>query len=167
MSLQEQITQSLGSLIGLSAPIPRTVGWSVDGGPAVEIDFTAADTLSCEFRELRVTADELKAAPLAALQAWADRLCRRVTYLLENLGPLEADQEGQTVLVRSTPPTKEADRTTFYEMLVKAPGIVSLRRYTRPARDAERVALDMQMTHEVLLKLVRDIVDAATGSLTP
>lgn len=160
MLLHEQITQSLIGLKGQTSPIPRTVGWSAESGPAVEIDFTAVDGLSCAFRELRVTADALKAASLDALQAWADQVCRKVTYLLEQLGPLEIDRQEQVVLVRSNPPAKEADRTTFYEMFVKAPGVVSLRRYTRPARDAEREPLDIQITHEVLLKLVRDIVEA-------
>jgi hypothetical protein len=160
MLLHEQISQSLLGLKGLSSPTPKTVGWLVDHGPAVEIDFTAVESLSCAFRELRVSADELKAAPLDALKAWADRLCERVTYLLEHIGPLELDAEAQAVLVRSTPPTKDASRTSFYEMLVKTPGVVNLRRYVREAPNGERQPIDLYVTNEVLLKLVRDIVEA-------
>jgi hypothetical protein len=166
MLLHEKIAQTLGGVNGMRSPIPQTVGWSVDGGPVVEVDFTAVDSLSCAFRELRVAADELKTAPIDALKVWADRLCQRVTYLLEHLGPLEADREAEMVLVRSTPPAKTAESTTFYEVLVKAPGIVSLRRYTRETADAGRAPVDMQMTHEVLLKLVRDIVEAMPAIAT-
>lgn len=160
MSLQEQISQSLPGLKGLAFPVPKTVGWSVDGGPTVEIDFTAVESLSCALRELRISADELKAAPLDALKAWADRLCHRVTYLLEQIGPVEADDQDNTVLVRSTPPAKETTRISFYEMLVKGQGTVSLRRFTRDSRDGDRRQVDIQITNEVLLRLVRDIVDA-------
>lgn len=160
MSLQEQIHQSLAGLKGTEPSVPRTVGWSDGTGPAVEVDFIAVDTLGCAFRELRVTADELKDCAFDRLKTWAENLCRKVTYLLEHIGPLEADAEASTVLVRSTPPTKAPDQTTFYEMLVQAPGVLSLRRYARPAGHGDRQPRDMQVTHEVLVRLVQDIVAA-------
>lgn len=160
MLLHEQIAQSLAGLKGTAPDVPKTVGWSAGLGPAVEVDFIAVDSLSCAFRELRVTADEFRDGPFDRLKTWAENLCRAVTYLLEHIGPLEADADAQTVLVRSTPPTRQPDRTTFYEMLVKAPGVLSLRRYTRPADNAERASCDIQVTHEVLAKLVQDIVAA-------
>jgi hypothetical protein len=160
MSLQEQISQSLPSLKGQTFAVPKTVGWSVDGGPTLEIDFTAVESLSCAFRELRLSADELNSAPIAALKAWADRLCQRVTYLLEQIGPIEADSQDNTVLVRSTPPATETPRISFYEMLVNAQGTVNLRRYTRDSRNGDRRQVDIQITNEVLQRLVRDIVEA-------
>jgi hypothetical protein len=160
MLLHEQISRSLADLKGLSSLNPKTVGWSVDQGPAVEIDFTGIDSLSCAFRELRVSADALKAAPLDLLKGWADRLCERVTYLLEQIGPLELDGAAQAILVRSIPPAKDASRTSFYEMLVKAPGVVSLRRYVCETASPDRQPVDINVTREVLLKLVRDIVEA-------
>lgn len=164
MLLHEQITQSLAGLKGLADP--RTVGWSADGGTTIEADFTAVDSLSCAVRELRISADVLRTASMDELKAWADALCRRVTYLLEQIGPLEQDAEAQTVLVRSTPPTKEPDRISYYEMLVHAPGQVNLRRYTRAADGTDRQATDMLVTHEVLQRLVRDIVDAIPAVAT-
>ncbi|HEY3967956.1 MAG TPA: hypothetical protein VGM05_25565 [Planctomycetaceae bacterium] len=160
MSLYEQITQSLAGLKGTAFDAPRTVGWSAGVGPAVEVDFTAVDSLGCAFRELRVTADEFQEGPFDGLKSWAENLCRKVTYLLEHIGPLEADVDAQTVLVRSTPPTRQTNQTMFYEMLVKAPGVLSLRRYSRAAGAADRTACDIQVTHEVLVKLVQDIVAA-------
>jgi hypothetical protein len=160
MLLNEQITQSLAGLKGLASDVPKTVGWSAGGGPAVEVDFTAVDSLGCAFRELRLSAEELKDVPFDRLRAWADELCKKVTYLLEHIGPLEADAESETVLIRSTPPTRQPDRTTFYEVLVQAPGRLNLRRYTRAAHQADRRPCDMQTTHEVLVKLVSDVVAA-------
>jgi hypothetical protein len=160
MQLHEQIKQSLAGMKGANFDAPKTVGWAVGTGPVVEADFAVVDSLGCAFRELRVTADEFAAGPFDRLKTWADNLCHKVTYLLEHIGPLEADAEAQTVLVRSTPPNRQPDQTTFYEMLVKAPGVLTLRRYARPAGGGERIACDIQVTHEVLVKLVQDIVAA-------
>jgi hypothetical protein len=171
MLLHEQITHSLDQLKGLDSGVPTTVDWSIEGGPAIAVDFTVVDSLSCAFRELRVAADELKNSRFDALQSWADALCKKVTYLLEHIGPLESDMAAQTVLIRSTPPTKQTGsdqpgQTTFYEMLVQAPGILSLRRYTRAAHSADRSLCDIQITHEVLSKLVQDIVAAIPSAAT-
>jgi hypothetical protein len=160
MFLHEQIRQSLSNLKGMAFGAPKTVAWSAGVGPVVEVDFTAVDSLGCAFRELRVTADEFRDGPFDQLKAWAENLCSKVTYLLEHIGPLEADAEDQTVLVRSTPPTRQPDQTMFYEMLVKAPGVLTLRRYARPADNSERTACDIQITREVLVKLVDDIIEA-------
>jgi hypothetical protein len=160
MQLHEQINQSLAGMRGSTFDTPHTVGWTAGTGPVVEADFTVVDSLGCAFRELRVTADEFATGPFDRLKTWAENLCQKVTYLLEHIGPLEADAEAQTVLVRSTPPTRQPDQTTFYEMLVKAPGVLSLRRYARPADGSERTVCDIQITHEVLVKLVQDIVAA-------
>jgi len=160
MLLHDQITNSLAGLKGLESQVPTTVDWSIERGPAVAVDFTVVDSLSCGIRELRVSADELSHAPFNALQDWANGLCQKVTYLLEHIGPLESDAEAQTVLIRSTPPSRQPDQSTYYEMLVQAPGTLSLRRYTRAAHAADRTGCDIQITHEVLARLVQDIVAA-------
>lgn len=160
MSLNEQISQTLAAMKGFSSESPRAVGWTAEGGPTVEADLTAVDSLSCALRELRIGAPELAAAPIEALREWANQVCQRVTYLLEPVGSLEADTEARAVLIRSTPPATIEGRKAFYEMWVKAPGVVSLRRYLRAPGAGERQAIDLQITQEALLKLVRDIIDA-------
>ncbi len=160
MLLHEQIRQSLAGLKGLESDVPATMEWSVASGASVAIDFTVVDSLSCGFRELRLSADELKNAPFDALKTWAAGLCQKVTYLLEHISPLENDSEAQTVLIRSTPPSKQPDHAAFYEMLIQVPGTLSLRRYTRAAHEADRTACDIQVTQEVLVRLVQDIVAA-------
>jgi len=167
MLLQEQIIQSLAGLKGLSSDVAKTVGWAAGGGRTVEIDFTAVDSLGCAFRELRLSADELKNVRFETLKTWAEDLCKKVTYLLEQIGPLERDAEVETVLIRSTPPTRLPDQTTFYEILVKAPGTLNLRRYTRAAHHFDRQPCDIQVTHEVLVKLVNDLVVAIPAASAP
>jgi hypothetical protein len=161
MSLHDQIAASLEGLKGLTFEVPKTIGWATGGGPTVEVDFTAVDLLGCAFRELRVAVNELNGVPSERLKTWADHLCRKVTYLLEHIGPLEVDAQAQTVLIRSTPPSRLPAQTAFYEILVKAPGILSLKRYTRAAGEPDRLPCDIRITHEVLMKLVDDLVDFA------
>jgi hypothetical protein len=159
MSLHDQIAASLEGMKGLAFEVPKTIGWAAGGGPTVEVDFTAVDLLGCAFRELRIAANELNNVPFERLKAWADDLCRKVTYLLEHIGPLEVDTQVQTVLIRSTPPARQPAQTAFYEILVKAPGVLSLKRYTRAAGEPDRLPCDICTTHEVLVKLVGDLVD--------
>jgi hypothetical protein len=159
MSLHDQIAASLVGLKGLASDVPKTIGWGAGSGPTIEVDFTAVDLLGCAFRELRVTADELKDVPFERVKTWADDLCRKVTYLLEHIAPLEVDAEAQTVLIRSTPPARKPAQTAFYEILVKAPGTLNLRRYTRAAGDPDRLPCDIRITNEVLVKLVGDLID--------
>lgn len=160
MPLSQQITQSLSELKGLAADVPKTVGWSANRGTTVEIDFTAVDSLGCAFRELRLSAEVHKSLPFETLKAWADELCKRMTYLLEQIVPLERDTEGETILIRSVLATCQPDQTAFYEMLVKAPGTLNLRRYTRAANDSGRQPCDIEVTHQTLVKLVGDVVAA-------
>jgi hypothetical protein len=160
MSLHDQIAASLEGMKGLTFEVPKTIGWAVGGGPTVEVDFTAVDLLGCAFRELRIVVNELYDVPFERLKAWADDLCRKVTYLLEHIGPLEVDTQAQTVLIRSTPPARQPAQTAFYEILVKAPGNLSLKRYTRAAGEPDRLPCDIRITHEVLEKLVGDLVDS-------
>jgi hypothetical protein len=125
------------------------------------IDFTAVDTMSCSFREIRLRVPALASADSGILKQWAERLCSRVTYLLENIGPVEVDPEAGQVLVRSNPPDAQADGTAFYEIRLgsHANGNFSLRRYRAEKGAAGRTQVDMQTTHEVLVKLVDDLVD--------
>src|SRR5689334_10605762 len=133
--LAEQITGSLSQLKGFASETPQTVAWSAEGGSAVEVDFTAVESLGCAFRELRVSAEGLRDKPFEDLKTRAEQICRRVTYLLEPMGLLELDPESQVVLVRSTPPAKNGAETAYYEMRISAPGVLTLRRYTRSGQE--------------------------------
>lgn len=110
----------------------------------------------------------LGTATLDTLKKWANRLCQRVTYLLENLGPLEFDAHENQVLIRSTPPDNSAAGTTkYYEVMLSSHGAgrFSLRRFRNDSAGSGRVPVPLQLTHEQLSKLVNDLV--ATIPATP
>jgi hypothetical protein len=159
MSLAQQIAESLIQLKGYSSVSPRTATWRDERGLELSADFTAVDTLGCACRELRAAATSLNDAGFAAAAAWGEALSQRVTYLLERIGPLELDSAAQTVLVRSVPPTRLADKTSYYEIQIQAPGRLSLRRYERAPGTESRRQVDIHLTHEVLQRLACDIVE--------
>jgi hypothetical protein len=160
MLLHEQISKSLAEFKGFASPEPRTAAWAVEGIATLAVDFTAVDTLSCAFRELRASAERFRAVSLDDCRAWAEAVCAKVTYLLERLGPYEIDAPAQMLLVRSNPPGKERERVAYYELQLKAPGVATLRRYAHPAGSNQRQPIDMLVTHDVLQRLARDIVEA-------
>lgn len=96
-----------------------------------------------------------------ALKKWAENLSQRINYLLENIGPLEYDPTAGQVLIRSTPPDQLPDGTQYYEIVLSSQsgGNFSLRRYKSVKGQPGRDAVEITITHEVLLKLADDLVD--------
>lgn len=161
MSLTNDLSNELQKLIGFSSTTPQTVSLSGPDQISVAIDFTAVDTMSCSFRELRLSVPSLVGCDVDMLRQWAQALSGRVTYLLENLGPVEIDTKSGKVLVRSTPPDQQPDGTKYYEVLLESniTGSFSLRRYESIKGAPGRNRVDIQTTQEVLLKLVNDLVE--------
>jgi hypothetical protein len=118
-------------------------------------ELVALDSLACSFRRLALRADRLAGMPVDQLKHVAEQLSSRLTYLLEPISPIEIDAEGCVVQMRSNPPNKDSDRTTYYELLVARSGELSLCRYARPAGQP-RETISSQVTREVLARLVSD-----------
>jgi hypothetical protein len=161
MSLRNQVETAVKQLIGLAGPQSRTVTVGSPADVEVSLELVAVDTLGSALREIRLTAAALQTADVDTLKTWAEALGRRITYLLENIGPIEVDRDAGHVLIRSTPPEKTAGQTRFYEILLQshAQGNFSLRRYRTEKNKPGREQVDMHATHEVLSKLVGDLVD--------
>ncbi len=160
MGLSQSLSQELVRQRGLNTIVPvRTT--VAEGGLTLEIDFLAIDTLGCSFEQLVLTVPALQGAAFDQLKAWANGLSQRITYLLEQVAPLEYDEPAGEVLIRSTPPGQLADGTQFYEILLQSQsgGRFSLRRYRSVKGQPGRQPVPLTMTHEVLLKLTDDLVD--------
>ena len=160
MSLIAQLSSALTRLIGFSSPTPRTVALSGPDGISLAIDFVAVDSMSCSLREIRLQVPALVDADFDTLKTWGENLCKQVTYLLENIGPLELDPDGGQVLIRSNPPDKQGGKTTFYEIVLQSQsgGNFTLRRYQADKTTPGHTQVDIQTTHEVLKKLVGDLI---------
>jgi hypothetical protein len=121
----------------------------------LECRLVALDTMACAFTRLSLAAPKLSGLSADGLKQTAERLSARLTYLLEPISPIELDSQGCVVQMRSTPPQKESDRTSYYELLVSRSGELSLARYTRVAGQPRDV-IPAQVTREVLVRLASD-----------
>ncbi|MCH7689316.1 MAG: hypothetical protein IH899_22020 [Planctomycetes bacterium] len=161
MNLSQQLNNELVRLIGFSSTNPKTVRLNGPDSVEIAVDLTAVDSMSCSSREIRLCVPALSGADFDTLKKWAEELCRRVTYLLENIGPLELDPDAGKVMIRSTPPHRQAGTMKFYEILLQSHsgGNFSLRRYQSEVGKPGRDQVDIQTTHEVLQKLIEDLVE--------
>ena len=160
MTCGQQLITEIRTLAGHAGPAVKTVTVSGPDGMDLAVDVTAADSMSCSCRELRMRVPALNGADAGVLKKWAEALCSRVTYLLEQLGPLEVDAQGKQVLIRSKSPDKRDSSTIFYEVLLQSQGagLFTLRRYRRDPQAASRDHVDLQTTHELLEKLADDLI---------
>lgn len=161
MGIRDDIQTELIRLIGFSSTTPQTVTLTSPPQISIAIDFTAVDSMSCSFQEIRLNVPSLVDAEFNDLKIWAEELCQRVTYLLENIGPLELDPASSQVMIRSTKPDKQSGKTKYYEIILQAQsdGNFTLSRYESEKGTLGRKQVDIQVTHEVMQKLLVDLVD--------
>ncbi len=159
MSLSTSLSQELTRLVGTTTPTTVTV--SDPSGLSLQVDFLVVDSLSCSFEEIQLFVPSLQQAAFDALKTWARQLSQRITYLLEQIGPLEFDPDAGEVLIRSTPPSQLPHGAQYYEIILssQAGGTFTLRRFRSVKGQAGRVQDAITVTHEVLLKLTDDLVD--------
>lgn len=153
MNIQSLLEQELQAATG-----PRVLAAKHDGA-MLRCEVTAIDGLAVSFRRLSLETMQLAGASLAQLERIAKQLSQKLSYLLEPIAPIEADALTCTVQMRSSPPQKDDDGNSYYELLVKAGGELSLERY-RKEPGAKRTPLDATVTREVLLRLVGDFAGA-------
>ncbi len=161
MSISHQLEAELKRLAGRTNNTPETVVLGATDGVEVTLEFATVDRMSCALEEIRLHVPSLAQAGFDALKKWAEALSRRITYLLEPIGPVEFDPDSGEVLMRSAPPDQRESSTAFYEIRLQLAGggNFALRRF-RCSRgpDAQREQVPMQVTHEVLDKLLADLV---------
>lgn len=158
MTLKDGLQQALAGMSQFS-----TGGQSIEideGQKHLQLELVALDTLGCAFTRLTLHSDRVAAMSTGELEKVAAELASKLTYLLEPISPIETDAHGCVVQMRSNPPQKESDRTSYYELLVSRTGELSLARYTR-AGGKEREVIPAQVTREVLPRLVGDFSSVA------
>ena len=127
-----------------------------EGQAQLTISFEAIDAIGCAFHRIRWYTPALAHADLNRLQRLSDRLSQRLNYLLEPVVTDEIDGESGVARLRSDPPSRGTEGTTYYELFARRGGEVELQRF-RAARGAQRVAIPALVTREVLMRLVEDI----------
>jgi hypothetical protein len=129
-------------------------------GIRLTCELAALESLACGLVRLEVHSNRLAALSADALREVARQLATRLTYLLEPIRLIEVDPEQGLAQLRSQPPHREAEVTSFYELLLSRGGGLRLVRFSRPAGQP-RAAVPAQLTREVLLRLVSDFAAVA------
>jgi hypothetical protein len=158
MTLKDQLQSQLAATAAFAGPA-QTVE-AVDGDLRLRCELEALDRTGCEFTRLSVTTPRLAGAATDRLQQIAADLSAGLTYLLEPISPVEVDHEQCVVQMRSNPPQKNDDATTYYELIVRAGGELSLCRFSKQVGNV-RHNVPAQVTREVLLRLAGDFAEAA------
>jgi hypothetical protein len=135
------------------------------GGPAMvavhdsprhlSCDVVERNSLAMSFTQLRLATDELATADAAKLERIGKALAGRLTYLMEPIAPIEIDAAACVVQLRSSPPQRDDDGRSYYELTVRRGGEIALSRFRKEHADARR-QIAATVTREILLRLVGD-----------
>jgi len=117
-----------------------------------------ADSVGCMAWDLMVARTD-PAPEGATNRAWADRVAGRVTGLLEPLKVIEVDDAGGEAILRSADPSKKGPTVWYYEIALSGASRAAVRRYQAdPKAGTPRTQVGFALTHEVLAKLIDDLV---------
>jgi hypothetical protein len=118
-------------------------------------DIVERNSLAVSFNYLRLATEGLASADATKLESIGRALAAKLTYLMEPIAPIEIDTDACVVQLRSSPPQRDDDGRSYYELLVRRGGEVALHRYRKENGDARR-PIAATVTREVLLRLVGD-----------
>ncbi len=151
MKMHQQFEQELANIGSGGA---ATV--AVDVQPrTLTCDIVERNALAVSFNQVRLTTAELASADAARLERIGKALAAKLTYLMEPISPIEIDAQGCVVQLRSSPPQRDDDGRSYYELTVRRGGEIALSRYYKENRGARR-PIAANVTREVLLRLVGD-----------
>ena len=151
MTLQKQFEQELSNSGGSGS---ATV--AANHGPRqLTCDIVEQNALAVSFNQLQLATAELASAAAPELERIGKALAARLTYLMEPIAPIEIDAAACTVQLRSSPPQRDDDGRSYYELIVRRGGEITLTRFRKENGGARR-QIAATVTREVLLRLVGD-----------
>ena len=160
MNLKEKIDRELDRLAS-AAGTEKRLEIATAGGDRLQCRLIAVDALACSFENFVLLTDKLADATLDEVKKLGEDLSSRLSYLLEPISPIEMDPQGCIVQMRSNPPQKDEEGTSYYELLVQRGGQISLSRYNK-TQGSVRQLVPASVTREVIQRLAADFV-AAVG----
>lgn len=162
MSLKNRIHDELNRMGQVAAgAAPQSL--SIDtGSGTLTCELVAIDQLACAFEQFSLQAPKLANATLDQLDRVAKNLSQRLSYLLESISPVEKDKDRCIVQMRSNPPQKDDDGTSYYELVVRR-GELQLSRFSKASGQVRRV-IPANVTREVFARLVIDFAAVAESA---
>ena len=92
------------------------------------------------------------------------QMTQKITYLEEELEIIEAEGQGGRTILRSAPPRKEDQITSFFEMVLDPAKGLSLVRYRYDPDMGERTPVSAPLTRDTLERLIGDLIQLAQES---
>jgi hypothetical protein len=92
------------------------------------------------------------------------RMTQKITYLEEELEIIEVEGQGGRTILRSAPPRKEDQITSFFEMVLDPAKGLSLLRYRYDPDMGERTPVSVPLARDTLERLVDDLINLAQES---
>jgi hypothetical protein len=155
MTLENQALEKLNSWRPEGAG-RHSLAFSTDGW-AVHLTADRNDSLACLAWELSLAS--VGEPPARTLKAWAAAIEQNTSGLMEDLRVLEIDADRDEAQLRSDAPTRRGPIAAYFEVTLHGPEKAVLRRYEADtARGAKRQQVPFAMTHELLAKLISDLV---------
>ena len=151
MKLQKKLEQELSNLGSGGAAVLA----AEEAPRRITCDITERNPLAVSFNELRLTTAELAGADAIKLERIGKALSGRLTYLMEPIAPIEIDAAACVVQLRSNPPQRDDDGRSYYELMVRRGGEITLARFRKENGNA-RQPITATITREVLIRLVSD-----------
>lgn len=158
MSLVQAAQQAISGLNCPSQTSQTLV--AADGDHRFSCELAELDSLGLGFQQFELTNNQLANADIIDLKRVAEDLSKRLTYLLEPIAPIEVDTDQCIVQMRSYPPQRDPGKTSYYELLVKRGGHLTLSRYSKDDTSGARTEVPAQVTREVFWRLLRDFAAA-------
>ncbi|HEU5116930.1 MAG TPA: hypothetical protein VFT74_09675 [Isosphaeraceae bacterium] len=157
MSLSPRIAAALDDVKTETGPAGLV---SAEEGPhRVSMRVRQVNSIAVESDELVFETSSPRS--LDDLNAWADRLACRVTYLLEPLALLESDATGTVVELRSRKPAVRSGVRSYDEVRLDATGQLRLTRHAFEETTRTRRQTPFTLSREVLERLVEDLETTA------
>lgn len=157
MSIQHQLYQELDRLrnLGPLTDVPQRLVIDTRSGQ-LQCDLSVVESLGCAFQRLSLVTSQLESATIEELKSIGETLSQKLNYLMEPICPIEIDEEGCIVQLRSNPPQKNENGHCYYELLVRRDELSLCRFQKTPA--SIRQPVEAHVTKEVLLRLADDLI---------
>lgn len=162
MTMREQLDQDLNRLTTSGGPSDQTLSVAVDTEHGrLECEFAVVGAIGCDLVRCRWVTVRLADASIEMLRTVCASLAAKLIYLLEPISPIEIDGQDVVVQMRSNPPHRDDQGTSYYELLVRRSGFC-LQRFSK-APGQPRSAVVAHVTREVLARLGDDFAATVAG----
>ena len=115
----------------------------------------AVEQLAAVFEQIAYCRSDVTTLQPPEIQKIGSKLADRLQYLLEPIAPIEIDQKGAVLQMRSLPPSDDGQSRSYYELLVRSSHL-SLQRF-RVQDHGSRQPAKMTVTYEILARLADDL----------